>query len=82
MAKTVCCCLLLLLASCGSPETPLDADTRQMIDSITSAQISLARMELDSLCQQRRAAELPHLVDSIKEVRLREIQEQLKTVPK
>lgn len=85
MPKTADCRLLLLLpllTACGNPDTPIDADSRQAIDSISSSQISLARMELDSLCQQRRATELPRLVDSIKQVRLREIQEQMKTVPK
>jgi hypothetical protein len=85
MTKTADCrplLLLLLLTSCSSPDTPLDADTRQAIDSIVQSQTSTARMEMDSLCQQRRAAELPRLIDSIKQVRLREIQEQLKTVPK
>ena len=74
--------LLLLLTGCGSSGTPLDADTRQAIDSISTAQISLMRNEMDTLCRQRRLDELPHLVDSIKRHRLQEIQEQLKTVPK
>lgn len=79
------CCLwlsLIVLNACGNPNVPLDADTRQAIDSISSEQIRVARAELDTLCQQRHATELPRLVDSIKRVRLREIQEQLKTVPK
>lgn len=70
------------LSSCGSPNTPLDADTRREIDSVATARIRDARTELDTLCQQRRAVELPRLVDSIKQKRLREIQEQLKTTPK
>lgn len=74
--------LLPLFSACGGSGTPLDADTRQAIDSISTAQINLARKELDTLCQQRRAREMPHLVDSIKQKRLHEIQEQLKTVPK
>lgn len=72
---------LLSLAACNNPNTPLDAATRNAIDSISSAQINLARVELDSLCEQRRRTELPRLVDSIKQKRLREIQEQLKSVP-
>ena len=74
--------LLLLASACGSPNTPLDADTRQAIDSISLAQINIARSEMDTLCSQRRLTELPRLVDSIKQHRLQEIQEQLKTVPK
>lgn len=73
---------LLLLPACGPTDKPLDADTRQAIDSIATAQINEVRMEMDTLCQQRRLAELPRLVDSIRAHRLREIQEQLKTIPK
>ncbi len=74
--------LCLLLAACGNPNTPLDAGTRQRIDSTAAAQIRLAREELDSLCKLQQKTVLPQLVDSIKKKRLREIQEQLKTVPK
>ncbi|MCE7922336.1 MAG: hypothetical protein DYG98_04715 [Haliscomenobacteraceae bacterium CHB4] len=74
--------LLPLFSACGSQNKPLDADTRQAIDSISQVQINIARQELDTLCQQRRLTELPRMIDSIKQHRLREIQEQLKTVPK
>lgn len=74
--------LLTTLTSCSRSERPLDADTRQAIDSISSVQISLARKEMDSLCQQRRLTELPRIVDSIKQKRLQEIERQLKTIPK
>lgn len=77
---SLACCLLL--AACGSPDTPLDAETRQTIDSIAVVRINLLRSEMDTLCNQRRVAELPHLIDSIKQHRMREIQDQLKTVPK
>lgn len=76
------CLLLLLFTGCDSPNTPLDAETRRAIDSISNAQINLARAELDTLCGQRRIAEMPLLVDSIKKIRLREIEAQLKTVPR
>lgn len=82
LLPAACYLLLPLLSACGSPNTPLDADTRQAIDSISQAQINIARQELDTLCQQRRLTDLPRMVDSIKQHRLREIQEQLKTVPK
>ncbi|MEQ1745029.1 MAG: hypothetical protein ABMA02_06375 [Saprospiraceae bacterium] len=75
-------CLLYLLTSCGSSGTPLDADTRDRIDSTAAAQIRLAQLELDSLCVVRRAAELPRMVDSIKQKRLQEIERQLRTLPK
>ncbi|MCB0532771.1 MAG: hypothetical protein H6574_21335 [Lewinellaceae bacterium] len=72
----------LLVAACGNSSTPLDAGTRQRIDSTAAAQIRLAREELDSLCKLQQKTVLPRLVDSIKQKRVREIQEQLKTVPK
>lgn len=79
---------LFILASaacwyaCGSPGTPLDANTRQTIDSLSTVEIRLLRVELDSLCQLARNTQVPQMVDSIKAVRLREIQEQLKTIPR
>lgn len=82
-------CLLFLFlifsvngCSCGSAETPLDANTRQTIDSLSTSEIRLLRVELDSQCQLARTTQIPHLIDSIKQRRLYEIQEQLKTIPK
>jgi hypothetical protein len=74
--------LLAVLAACGGANTPLDADTRQQIDSLANEGITRTRLEVDSLCQQAQHTQLPHLVDSIKKIRLREIEEQLRTVPK
>lgn len=68
--------------SCGSPNTPLDADTRQRIDSAATEQIRIARSRLDSQCTFTRYHGMHKLVDSIKQVRMREIEEQLKTVPR
>jgi hypothetical protein len=68
--------------ACGSPNTPLDADTRLRIDSISNAEIGRANVLYDSLCTRAHTTVLPQLIDSIKKVREREIQEQLKTVPK
>ncbi len=73
---------LLLLAGCDSASTPLDADTRDRIDSLSAMGIRQAHQEMDSLCQLQRKTVLPHLVDSIKQKRLREIEQQLKTVPR
>lgn len=70
------------LSSCEGANTPLDANTRQTIDSIAAAEIRMARAELDSICQLQRSTVLPLLVDSIKQKRLQEIQQQLKTIPK
>ena len=72
----------LFFSACGNPNTPLDAGTRQAIDSIAAAETRKTRVEIDSLCNIDRSSVLPRLVDSIKQIRLREIQEQLKAVPK
>lgn len=73
--------LSLSWAACGQSGTPLDADTRQKIDSISVVQIRTARAEMDSLCGIERRVALPRLVDSIKQKRLNEIRNQLKSVP-
>ena len=82
ICRLLCCACCLLLFACDGPDTPLDAVTRQTIDSIATVEIRLARAELDSLCQLQQTTVLPLLVDSIKQKRLQEIQQQLKTIPK
>ncbi|TNE61190.1 MAG: hypothetical protein EP344_06370 [Bacteroidetes bacterium] len=74
--------IALALAACGNPNTPLDAGTRRLIDSTSAAQIRIARDSLDSLCQVQHTTVLPLLVDSIKQKRLHEIEQQLKSIPK
>ncbi len=76
------CCSMLLLAACQNSNTPLDADTRERIDSISNAQIKVSLIELDSVCLAAQKTTLPLLVDSIKKIRLFEIEQQLKTIPK
>ncbi len=75
------CLIAATLSACGG-EAPMDADTRTTIDSTATSQISLARQQLDSLCTAAEKTELPQLVDSIKKLRLREIEEQLKNITK
>lgn len=75
--------LVFLCASCGdSGSKPLDAKTRQAIDSISAEHIRLARIELDSQCARQHTTELPRLVDSIRAVRERQIREKLKGLAK
>lgn len=74
-------CLLQTFTSCGG-EAPIDAETRMEIDSTVAAQSNYARKELDSLCVVYEKTLLPQMIDSIKKVRLKEIERQLKTVPK
>ncbi|MDO8970519.1 MAG: hypothetical protein Q7U74_07515 [Saprospiraceae bacterium] len=74
--------IALCLSACGSQNTPLDASTRMRIDSTANAQIARAQKEHDSICTALTIKTLPQLVDSIKKIRLREIEEKLKTVPR
>ncbi|HAD13122.1 MAG TPA: hypothetical protein DCF33_11890 [Saprospirales bacterium] len=71
-----------LMSGCGNNSAPLDAETRSRIDSIANAHVALAQKKYDSLCIVAQTTVLPGLVDSLKKERLREIQEQLKTIPK
>ena len=73
---------LFFLPACGGPDAPLDAGTRQRIDSIAAAQIRETSLLLDSVCQAQRTVQLPLLMDSIRQVRLREIEEKLRTIPR
>jgi hypothetical protein len=84
-ATPVCCCLLgsgLFLSSCDNVNAPLDANTRQKIDSSVVAQNKLILKEVDSLCKVQHTTVLPQLVDSIKKVRVKEIEKQLESIPK
>ena len=74
------CASLLLAAACGNPNTPLDAGTRHRIDSTAAAQIRLVQKELNSRCSLQRTTVLPIMVDSIKQKRLEETREKLKTI--
>lgn len=74
--------LFFCAGACRNPDKPLDADTRRIIDSLFSEENRRVRAEMDTLCLKSRSTVLPHLVDSIRQVRLSEIEKQLKTVPK
>ena len=74
--------LIGVLSSCEVHNAPIDAETRSRIDSISNARIAQTQLEYDSICRSAMKRELPRLVDSIKKVRLEEIREQLRTVPK
>lgn len=69
-----------LSSACTDANAPLDPKVRYRIDSISTAQIQLAREEIDSLCAQERTRRLPVLMDSIRRQRLREIERQLQTL--
>ncbi len=66
--------------ACDNANVPLDADARRMVDSLSAAQIGLERRTIDSLCKTYNQTLLPQMVDSIKQVRLRQIEEQIRRV--
>lgn len=74
--------VLLTFCACGNPNVPLDASERRRVDSLSAAGIGVARRELDSVCKIEKVSLMPALVDSIKKVRLKRIEEQLKQIPK
>ena len=73
---------VVFISACDLGSAPIDAETRARIDSLSTARIAQAQLQYDSICRAAMKNELPRLVDSIKKVRLEEIREQLKTVPK
>ncbi|MCB9308284.1 MAG: hypothetical protein H6565_16940 [Lewinellaceae bacterium] len=74
--------LICAVASCSGTEAPLDAETRQTIDSLSGVGMRNVKAELDSMCVLERKRSLPHLVDSFRILRTKEIERQLKTIPK
>jgi hypothetical protein len=74
--------IIILFVSCGESNVPLDAEARRMVDSLASAEIGVERRTIDSLCKEQHTHVLPVLVDSIKKVRVEQIKEQLKSIPK
>ncbi len=66
---------------CTGADAPMEPKLRARIDSIATARIQRARIEVDSWCAQQRVTRLPVLVDSIRRQRLREIEKQLQGLP-
>ncbi len=73
-------CLFSLQMACDNTNVPLDAEARRMVDSLSAARIGIERRTIDSLCRSYNRTLLPQMVDSIKQVRLRQIEEQIKRV--
>jgi hypothetical protein len=74
--------LLLGLSSCDASSAPLDADSRLRIDTTVVAINRKTQLEIDTACKRARNTELPRLIDSIKQVRKKEIESQLRSIPK
>lgn len=75
--------LPLLWAACkNAAQKPLDGKSREIVDSLTAEGIRLARKETDSLCLLERKNRMPKVIDSLKQIRLREIEEKMRTAPR
>jgi len=76
-------CVLCLVSclSCGDLSKPIDAETRRIIDSISTSTIQQARLEVDSVFKNAVITKMPQAIDSIRQIRLKEIEEQLKSIP-
>ncbi len=78
------CCLLavllLVVSSCGDLiKKPIDAKTRDLIDSIASAQCRQVRIELDTFYNQNHHVLMKKMMDSLTIERRREIAEQIES---
>jgi hypothetical protein len=74
-------CLIFLLPACGDLSKPIDAETRRVIDSVSTSVIQRTRIEIDSAYKNALITKMPQVMDSIRQVRLREIENQLKNIP-
>lgn len=76
----------LIVGLCPSCEEfvkkPLDARTRDVIDSAANAQSRLAREAVDSFYKINHDRLLHYYMDSLMTVRRREIEEQIRSVKK
>jgi hypothetical protein len=70
--------LLVLFAGACKYDAPLDADTRRAIDSLATEQIKVSKQELDSTCLLAHQNRLPLIVDSLKQARKKQIEDNLK----
>jgi uncharacterized protein YdaU (DUF1376 family) len=72
--------MLCFVAGCDSfTKKPLDAKSREQIDSISNAQCRQIRMDLDSFYSQNHAVLLQKTMDSLKIERRKEIDAQIKS---
>ena len=72
----------LVINACVNKKAPIDADTRKLIDSLSTAQINVLKLQSDSLCEIAMEEQLPRLVHSLKTFRLQQIEQKLRqTLP-
>jgi hypothetical protein len=67
---------------CENNNTPLDAESRQRIDSTVIVTNKATETEIDSLCKISLTTDLNRLADSMKSVRKKEIKSTLNNLPK
>jgi hypothetical protein len=61
---------------------PLDAASRRAVDSLATLGIQQTRLQIDSIYKDARVSRMPQVLDSIRQQRLREIEEQLRSIPR
>jgi hypothetical protein len=70
--------ILIFLIGCGPEEKGLSPEEKRFVDSLYSNQLVTIRQELDSICKIHQDTIFKLAVDSIKKVRLKEIEELMK----
>ena len=84
-----CYCWILIIAlgsllqftACTEPPLPsLNSKDRNLIDSLYKDQVVTLKPVLDSICDSRFDERVARAVDSIMEIRVREIEEQLRRI--
>jgi hypothetical protein len=72
---------LLQLTACTEPPLPsLNSKDRNLIDSLYRDEVAILKPMLDSICDSRFEERIAQAVDSIMEIRVREIEEQLRRI--
>ena len=69
--------LLCSITACEDPPAYLEAQHMVIVDSLIRDEQELLKIELDSLCHLKFDEMVNHAVDSIMEIRLKEIKERL-----
>lgn len=75
--KIVFLIFFLLFFSCSAIDEPLNKEERKLVDSLYRSHLVAINDSLDSLCLEKYENLLQHYIDSIREVRLTEINELL-----
>ena len=69
--------MLLIASSCGSDQFQIDRKVEAILDTLYPQEAKLINVEMDSICELRFEEELDGLVDSIKAMRKKQIEEKI-----